>query len=395
MEKERKIVWDFFISHYRFTYVIVAAIILLGLFSLIQIPKESNPEVDVPFAIVTTVFPGAAAVDTEALVTDVLEDRILSLSDVEEVSSTSREGISSIFVEFSASADSERKVDELKDKVDEAKIDLPSEAEDSVVTKVRFSDQPIVTFALSGPFPVAQLKQFADDLKDEIERISGVSKVEISGGQEREVQVIVQKDRLDTFGLGLAQVTSAIATANADVPIGAIETAGANYTLRLEGTLRGAADVSNVPVGVVGGAVVFVKDVADVVDGYQDRASISRLSVGGSTPLPSISLNVFKTSGGNIMNVADSAIETIEEAQQEVLPENIQIEIVQNLADFIRDDLQTLSRSGLQTVLLLMILLLIFLGWREALLAAIALPLTFFLTIFSNNGCCCSAYCVA
>jgi multidrug efflux pump subunit AcrB len=296
------------------------------------------------------------------------------------VSSASREGLSSIFVEFSASADSDRKVDELKDKIDEAKVDLPGEAEDPVVTKIRFSDEAVLTFALSGPFPVAQLKTMGEDLKSEIERISGVSRVVISGGQEREVQVIVRKDRLDTFGLSLGQVTGAIASANADIPTGSIETAGANYNVRLEGKLRDAGDVSNIPIGVVGGSAVFVKDVADVIDGYQEKTSISRLSVGGSPPLPSISLNIFKTAGGNIIQVADSVLDTIGEAEQNTLPKNIQIEVVQNTAEFIRNDLQTLSRSGLQTILLLVVLLLFFLGWREALLAGIALPLTFLLT---------------
>ena len=380
MEKDKKSIWEFFLSHYRFTYIIIAAAISLGLFSLWQIPKESNPEVNVPFATVTTVLPGAAATDVEELVTNVLEDKILSLSEIEEVSSTSREGISLIFVEFSASADADRKVDELKDKVDEAEANLPEETEDPVVTKIRFSDEAIVTFALSGPFPVAQLKQFAEDLKSEIERISGVSRVEIVGGQEREIQVIVQRERLDTFGFGLGQVVNAISQANADIPTGFIETGGANYTLRLQGALQGAADVSHVPIGVVGGTPVFVRDVADVIDGYQERTSISRLSVGGAAPLPSISLNVFKTPGGNIVDVADAVEGVIAKGQQESLPDNIQIEVVQNTADFIRQDLNTLSSSGLQTVLLLMILLLIFLGWREALLASIALPLTFLLT---------------
>jgi len=380
MPTNGKTIWEFFVSHYRFTFLILIAAILLGTFSLIQIPKESNPEIDVPFAIVVTAFPGAAAQDVEELVTDILEDKILSLDELAVVSSSSSEGLSSIFVEFEASADTDRKIDELKEKVDEAEIDLPEDAEEPVVQKLRFSDQPIYTFSLSGPFSLAQLKQLGEELKDEIERISGVSKVEIGGGQEREVQVIVNKERLDAFGLSITQVTNAIRLANADIPTGFIETGGAKYTLRLAGRLVDAHDVEKVPVTVRGRVPIFVEDIADVIDGYEEKTSISRLSVNGDRSLPAISLNVFKVGGGNIIRITEQVEEKIEAAKKEFLPESIRIEVIFDVGEFIAEDLQVLTRSGTQTVLILLILLLLFLGWREALLTAMAIPLTFLIT---------------
>ena len=380
MNSDNRTFWEFFITHYRFTFIIVIGIILLGLFSVITIPKESNPEISVPFAMVTTVFPGAAARDVEELVTDVLEDKILTLDELQVVTSTSREGLSSIFVEFAASADTDKKIAELKEKVDEAEIDLPEEAEDPIVRKLRFSDQPILIFSLSGPFALPQLKQFAEDLKDEIESIAGVSRVDLSGGQEREIQVIVDKEKLDSFGVRIDQVTSAIQRANADIPTGFIETAGAKYTLRLGARLLEAKQVEKVPVTIRGNTPVFVEDVAEVIDGYSDKTTISRLSVNGSTPLPAITMQVSKITGGNIVQIGALVEEKIAQAQQEFLPENIEISTIFNTAEFIRDDLNTLARSGSQTVLLIIILLLLFLGWREALLASLAIPLTFLMS---------------
>lgn len=372
--------WEFFISHNRFTITILVAAVGLGLFSIIQIPKESNPEVNIPVGTVVTVFPGAGAGEVEELVTNIIEDKILSLEKVKEVVSTSREGLSIIGIEFDAKSDSNQQILDLKDKTDEAKIDLPNEAKDPIVNKVRFSDQPIYTFSMSGPFQVAQLKGFGEDLKDEIERVLGVSKVEIRGGQEREIQVVVDKAKLDRYELGIGQVTNSIRFANADIPTGTIETAEAKYNLRLQGRLLSSDDVKKIPISSTNGSPIFVSDVAQVIDGYQERTNISRLSVDGGQALPSISLSVFKSSGGNILRVVEKVEEKIAQAQEDFLPENIAIEVVRDDAKFIRDDLGNLLINGSQTILIVIFLLFLFLGWREALLAGTAIPLSFLIT---------------
>jgi HAE1 family hydrophobic/amphiphilic exporter-1 len=380
MSPNRKDFWEFFIYHRRFTIIIVIAALLLGIFSIIQIPKESNPEVDVPIALVTTIFPGASAGEVEELVTDILEDRILSLEDLEEVTSTSGEGISVIAIQFDARVNSDEKVDELKDKVDEIIINLPDEAEDPIVKKIRFSDEPILSLSLSGPFQVPQLKQFAEELEEDIESIFGVSKVDVFGGQEREIQVIVDKPQLDAIGLSISQVTNAIRLANADIPTGAIETGGVRYSLRLTGRVLSAEEVKRIPVAAVNNTPIFVGDVAQVIDGYSEKTTISRLGLNSSEPLPAVSLSIFKTSGGNILDVVDNTFRIIKEAKLEYLPGTVNVESIRNDAEFIRDDLGTLVKSGIGTVIIVFILLWLFLGLREALLAGIAIPLSFLIT---------------
>ncbi|MFC1595146.1 efflux RND transporter permease subunit, partial [Patescibacteria group bacterium] len=237
MDRKPQNIWEFFIFHRRFTTVVIIAITILGFASIISIPKESNPEVDIPIGFVSTAFPGASAEDVEELVTNIIEDKVLGVDGIEKVTSTSSEGVSVIVVEFSASADSEQKILDLKDAVDKVKMDLPDEANDPIAQKVNFSDMPIFRIALSGPFSVPQLKKYAEELADDIERVPGVSQVNIVGGQEKEIKVLVDKSRLDRFGFSIQQITGAIAQANADIPTGSIETAGANYTLRLSGRL--------------------------------------------------------------------------------------------------------------------------------------------------------------
>ena len=331
--------WEFFISHHRFTYIIIIAAILLGATSIFQLPKESNPEVNIPIGVVSIPFPGASAEEVEELVTDVVEAKILTLSEVEKVTSTSREGMSSIVVEFDAKADTQEKIDELKERVDEAERDLPIDAESAFVTQIRFSDESIYTFSLSGPYSVTQLKSFAEGLEDEIERVSNVSKVEITGGREREIQVIVDKTKLDAIGLSIGQVTGAIRRANANIPTGSIETAGVRYSVRLSGRVLSAHDVREIPVSAKGDVVILVDDIAEVIDGLSTESTISRLSVEGSEALPSITMSVFKTEGGDIIDIVNEANVIMDEARADFLPVNIVIEDIEDQAEQIQKDL--------------------------------------------------------
>lgn len=380
-------IWSFFILRHRFTTLVIILAVILGLISVNQIPKESNPEVEIPFVVVNTPYPGATAQDVEELVTDVLESRLLGLDGVKEVTSTSREGISSVVVEFEADTDSEDQKTKVQDKVDEAKTDLPDESEDPIVNKIEASDDPILTFSLSGPYDVIQLKNFAEELKDEIEKIGRVSEVNIIGGQEREIRVVVDKAALDSYGLSINQVTNAIRLANADIPTGSIETAGTDYTVRLAGRLLAAEDINSIPIAAVNNVPVLVKDVAQVIDGYEELTGIARLSLAGQESLPSVTISIKKAKGGNIIELVDKINQSIDEAKTTYLPENIEIEILLNLAEFIDEDIRSLSFSGLQTVIIILILLYLFIGGREALIASLAVPLSFLITfIFLSFG---------
>lgn len=379
-------IWGFFVHHRRFTYIIFVAVILLGGFSVAILPKEANPEVNVPFAVVTTVFPGAAAEDVEELVTDVLEEQILDVEEIVEVNSTSRESISSIGVEFNPDADSQKVVADLKEKVDEVISTLPDEAEDPVVQKISFENEPVLSLAFSGPYPTPQLKQYAENLKDDLKKISGVKDVSISGVSEREIKVITDKATLDSYGLSIAQVTSAIARANADIPTGAIETAGLRYNIRLAGRIFTADDVRKIPITSIGNAPIFVDDVATVIDGFTETTSIGRLSIDGEQTNPAVQLTITKNEGADIIRTSDGIFAVIENSRGDTFPENIVIEPLFDAAEFVRESLGDLTQSGIQTIIIVAILLLLFLGWKEALLAGIAIPLSFFITLGVISG---------
>lgn len=372
--------WHSLVHNIRFVIVIIVAFTLMGLFTIATIPKEANPEVIIPIGFVSTGFPGASPIDTEELITTPIENKVLSLDKVSKVTSTSSRGFSSIVIEFDAQSDTAERMDKLKDKVDEIKNELPEDATDPIVKQVSFSDRPIFTFAISGDYSLGELQEYAERFQDEIERINGVSDVNINGGQTTEFHVIVDKAKLDNAGVSINQVTSSISSANSDIPAGTIETGEENFSIRFEGRLQDKTEIENIPLLAKNDSVILIRDIANVIKTTKEKTSISRLSTENNKPLPAISIGVLKVDGANIINVVDSIFETIENAKNDYLPKGITIEIIEDSAQRIKDDLNTLLSNGIQTVIIIIIILFFFVGWREALLAGIAIPLSFLIT---------------
>lgn len=370
--------WGFFIYNNKFAYLFLVALVAVGLFAIISIPKESAPEVIVPVGIVTTVLPGAPATDIETLVTNELERGLSSLENVDQITSVSREGVSSITVEFEASADLDESIDELKDAVDALQSELPDDAEDSVVSEVNFTDQPIMTITLSGDLTDFAFTELVDDVEDEIETVSGVSRVEASGVRQKEVAIIVDQAALLRFGISLNQVISAVRNANQTLPVGQIKNDGIAYNIAFEGDITDSSQILNIGVGTRGGQPVYVRDIATVEDGLAPATTLSRVSIAGEPSKNAVSLNVFKKSGGDITVITRAVNDRLAALQDNGgLLSDVEVLTVLDAGDDIRDDLIRLSSSGLQTVLLVVLLLVVAIGWREGLLAGTAIPLSF------------------
>lgn len=370
--------WEFFINNNKFAYLFLVGLIGLGAFSIVSIPRESAPEVIIPVGVVTTVLPGAPAADVESLVTNEIERGLTTLENVKDITSVSREGVSSVTVEFDASADIDESIADLKDEVDKIIPDLPSDAEDPFVSEVNFQDQPIMQIALSAELSDVSFNTLSLAVEDEIESISGVSRVQFSGVRDREVTIIVDQGALFSYGLSLSEITSALRSANITFPIGQIENNGIAYNVAFEGDIEDTSDIANVTITTRGGQPVFVRDVAEVVDGLAPATTLSRLSLDNNPSKPSIILAVYKQSGGDITKITSAVNERLLELQQ---PGNIlagiQSETVLDAGNDINTDLVRLSTSGLQTVGLVVLLLVVTIGWREGLLAGTAIPLSF------------------
>lgn len=370
--------WEFFIHNGKFANLFLIGLIIVGLFSITSIPRESAPEVVIPVGIITTVLPGAPAADIESLVTNTLERGLTSLENVKKITSTSRESVSSVVVEFNADADIDTSIQKLKDAVSTLAPQLPNDAEDSTVSKIDFVNQPIMTVSISGDMSDFEFNTLADSLETEIESLYGVSRVEVLGVRAREVTVVVNQTALTQFGISLTDITNAIQSANTTFPIGQIEHSGISYDIAFEGDIANTDQIAQIGITTLGGQPIYIRDVATVVDGLSPARSLSRLSVNGTPSKSAISFNVYKQSGGDITKITKSVNERLKKLQEpDEFLNGVTVVTVTDAGKEITKDLTRLSFSGLQTVLLVVILLVITLGWHEGLLAGLSIPLSF------------------
>lgn len=368
--------WTFFLNKNHFTILLSIVLVLGGVFAVFVIPKESSPEIKIPVGIVTTALPGASADDVEALVTNKIEDHVRGVQNVTKVTSKSGDGISLVTVEFSAHADIDKSIALLKDAVDSAQPDLPDTAMESTVSDVNFADQPVMIVSIAGNLAPEELTRLGETLSTELKRVNGVSSVSVSGVSARQVQVIVDQAKLQQYNLTLDAVTSALRSAGIASPAGSITQDGVRYAVRLEAGLTTTDQVGNIALNGPGGQPVYIHDIANVVDGLADTTTFSRVSVAGAPATPALTLSVYKNRGGNILQTGDAVRAKLQELKTGVLS-GTQTVITYDAAEYIVKDLKKLSRVGVETVVLVLVILLLTIGWRESLVAAASIPLSF------------------
>jgi multidrug efflux pump subunit AcrB len=381
LRKTEKSVFGFFVKRFRITFLILALIIVNGFYALWTLPKESEPEVDIPFALVNTIYPGANPVDMEDLVTNKLEDKIQTLEYLKTYTSSSGVGVSLIFVEFEAEADMDKSLDELKEVVDEATPSLPSEAEDPFVQEVSFVDMPIVTYSFSGDYSDEELQHYADKLQDAFENTKDVSKAPISGGIEREFQLLVNQKKLKNYGIPIAQIMQTVRGTNFNMPAGDIEIDEFDYTVRVQGKFQGIRDLKNLILMYKGDTPIYLRDIAEIKDTFKEKNSYSRIGVGDNDPKNTISLQIFKKTGGNILRVVDNANKAIDKLYEDgIIPQDLEILKTNDNSVYVKDDVERLGRSGIQTMILIIAILFLVLGIRGSLIAGFSVPIAFLMS---------------
>lgn len=379
--------WTFFLRKSQFTLLLIVAIFVFGFVALISMPKESTPEVEMPMGIVMTTLPGASAEDVEKLVTNELELPLKNnLENVEKITSTSKNSTSQITVEFTADADLDTSIEDLKNEVDIAKINLPDDASEPRVIQLDFTKQPVITFAIAADVPHGVLLELSKKIEERFELLPEVSSVDIQGVQEREVEILVHKEALAEYGLLLPDVTRAIAAQNIALPSGSVNINGDDFSVHFQGDVTDPRVIASLPIAAPGGVPLTVGDIATVINGYEESVTISRLSAGGEPSRPSFSVDIYKKPSVQI-TAAGSAVRTELAALQEpgALLDNITVSITFDRADMLATDLRILGMSGLTTVLLVVSVLFLAIGAREALIAGIAIPLSFLMAFIGMN----------
>jgi len=353
-------------------FVATLAILLFGGWSYLSMPREAAPDVKVPFVMVTTPYVGVSPKDMESLVSIPIENEIAGVTGLKEMKSTSAEGVSLVFLEFEPDVDIEDALQKVRDRVERAKSDLPEDAEDPVVREISFTDIPVLIVTVAGPQDETVLKELVENLEDEVGRVPGVLEAEISGGTEREYRVLVDPGRLDHYGFTLNDVTNALKNENVNIPGGNVKTGDGNVLLRVPAELKKTSQLEEAPVGVKGGHVVRVRDLARIEDGLAERTTYARMN-----GQPAVSLRVKKRTGANIVAVADATREIVQE-QSSSWPDGVEYRILADQSESISNMVKELQNNILTALILVVGVILFFMGVRNSLFVALAIPLSMF-----------------
>lgn len=359
--------------------VLLAIIVVMGMLSYSVIPKESAPEVEMPMVAISTIYPGVAPADMETLVTRVLEDELNAIADVTDLTSTSVEGYSSIVAEFGTDVDMEEALQKVRERVDLARPELPADAQDPMIMEFRMSDFPIMQVNVSGEYSLVQLKEVAEDLQDRLEQIPSILEVRLSGGLEREVRVDVDLPKLQFYGLSFNDVTSAIATENLTIPGGTIDVGNQTYLVRVDGEFRDTRIIENIVVDTRDGQPIYIRDVANVDFGFQDRETFARLD--GN---PVVTLDIVNRSGENILETVEAVKATIDD-QQANFPPTTTVKITSDMSKEIEMMVSSLENNIISGLILVLAVLLFFLGVRNASLVAMSIPTSMLLSFIAMN----------
>ncbi len=370
--------WNFFLERRQLSYVLVVVLLVAGAYSILRIPRENTPQIDLAIAIVTASLPGASAEDMESLVTNKLEAQISGISNIDTLTSSSGDGSAAITVQFTAQADTDQSIQDLRDAVARARPNLPSDVEAPQVTRLNFADQPIIAVSISGERTPLEFSKLGTELQDELLNISGVAQVQIAGVPEREVSVVVRKEALEQYGLSVIEVIQAISSSNAALPAGRISMEGVNYNVNFKGGLTDPAQLQDIAVSSNNGVPVYLRDIADIVDGLAPATTYSRVSIDGSPSEEGITLLIYKQSTAGIQATAQKVSKRLHELEGSLLT-GLEVFIPPSTDQGVQisEQLGTLAETGLITVALVILVLLLTIGWRESLVAGLSIPLSF------------------
>jgi len=355
-----------------FATMLMAVFVVSGIFTYSSLGLDLMPKIDIPYVMVTVVNPGASPEEVESEITKKIEDAVNSISGLDEISSTSYEGMALITIGFDLSKDGNVGAQEVQNKINQIVNNLPASADLPVVTKIDPDAQSVMQIAVSAPRSTRDVTMIADKLiKQNLENVSGVGQVRIEGGANREIHVIVNPERMRAYGITVTEVFAALQNQNMEMPGGSIKAGENDYNIRTSGKIRNVADFNQIAVARRGDYVVRLSDIGHAEDSSEDPDSAVRLN--GE---PAVQISVFKQSGENTVVVVDGVIARIEEIKKNI-PKDVRIEIINDQSVFVRAAINSIRDHLFEGSLLACIVMFFFLAdWRATLIAAIAIPIS-------------------
>ncbi|HJW31279.1 MAG TPA: efflux RND transporter permease subunit, partial [Saprospiraceae bacterium] len=353
-------------------FVLTILITLAGLMSYKSIPKEQFPDVTVPQIFVTTIYPGASPSDMEQLVTKPIEKQLKGLTGVKKITSSSVQDFSNIIVEFNTDLDVKDCKQKVKDGVDKSMRDLPTDLlDDPTITEFDISEIPIMNINIAGDFSLDQLKDYAEKIQDDVEEMREITRVDIIGSLEKEIQVNVDKYKLAAAKLTFRDIENALAFENMTVSAGNVDIGDMTRSVSIRGDFKNVEQIQNLIIASQSGAILYLKDVAEVKWGHKDQESFSRLDRRNV-----ISLNVIKRTGENLIEASDKIKKIVEEYKAHVFPKNLEVTITGDQSRSTRVTLHDLINTIIIGFILVTVILMFFMGLTDAIFVALSVPLS-------------------
>jgi len=377
-----------------FITMIMLAFVVLGLFALRRLSVDEFPNVDLPVVTVTTAWPGAGPESVESDISKKIEEALNTVTGVKQISSQSLEGVSSVVVLFHLNIKINDAANDVREKLARIKADLPADAKDPLIERLDPGDRPILSLALSSKtMPMRDLTELADEVvRKKLENVQGVGKVTLVGGTKREIEILLDPERLDARNLLPTDIINALRSSNIDLPAGRIERGAQETLLRVAGRVRSMREFENLPLRIAGGTVIRLNEVATVRDGTEERRSLSLVAKGVVDPQnptavdaegkkslevqPTVALEIRKQSGQNTVTVVDSISDRLEEMSRD-LPEGVKLDIVINNAIYIRASVKQVEEDLVLGAILTVCIVFLFLqSWRSTVITGLTLPIS-------------------
>jgi CzcA family heavy metal efflux pump len=365
-------IWSVAVDNKVAVYILMALIVVFGIISYNRLPREATPEVTIPLVIVATPYVGVSPVDIEGLITQPLERALKGLKDLKQITSVSKEGLSTIRVELNTGVDIDEALRRVRDKVNSTRPQLPSDILDPVISEINISEFPIMFVNVGGDVGLARLKKIAEDLRDKIEGIPGVLRADVIGGLEPEIQVNVDVYRMNAYQVSFDDVANAIRGENLSIPGGAIDTKEKNLTIRIPAEFKEVKPLEDIVLKIQNGRPIYLRDVGTVNYSFEDRQTYARLNRSEV-----VSLAVRKRAGENLLRITDEVKRIVKEAQQK-LPLGIKLDISNDQSTFVTRMVKELENSILTGMFLVVMSLFMFFGLKNSLLISTAIPLSMF-----------------
>jgi multidrug efflux pump subunit AcrB len=348
-------------------YIFTVLLVIFGIIQYRATPKEMFPEIVFPYFMVGTIHPGTSPADVENLITRPIEKQLEGINGVKQISSNSIQDYSSIFVEFELTADETQAYLDVKQAVDDARSELPTDLfQEPQISRIDLSEIPILFINLSGDLGLVKLKDIAEDLQDRIEALEEITRADIAGALDREIQINVDLYKMQAAGLSFGTIQNAVSFENLTISAGQIDTDGMKRNLRVVGEFRNVSEIADLMIQ----EGIYLKDIAEIKDGYKDRESYARLE--GQDV---VTLNVIKKSGENLIIAVDK-IKAIVADYQKTAPENLIVTLTGDSSTQTQNTVDDLFNTVILGFIVVVFVLMFFMGEANALFVGVSIPLS-------------------